>query len=269
MAQAGRRRATLVLVRSDQRGALTDLAWREYIDRFHAERAGVTEAVFGHLEGGSAAVHRWVQEAIPAPGAVLDVACGSAPMVGELTGGWVGVDRVTAELALARRRGAPRVVVGDASALPVRDVSFDTVVCSMALMLLQPLDRALREMTRVLRPGGRLVALAPDARPLTLRNRARYARLLVALRRRRIGYPNDLAGVDVALRAAGLELISDDRRRFACRIDRPETATLFVESLYLPSVDPDRLAAANTVAQRWVGTTIGIPLRRLVAVASG
>jgi demethylmenaquinone methyltransferase / 2-methoxy-6-polyprenyl-1,4-benzoquinol methylase len=60
---------------------------------------------------------------------------------------------------------------GDALALPVGDESFDTVTISFGLRNLADRARGLREMHRVLRPGGRLFVLEfsqPDAwfRPL-------------------------------------------------------------------------------------------------------
>lgn len=51
---------------------------------------------------------------------------------------------------------------GDATALPLPDNSFDVVTCQTLLMHLQkPLD-ALREMLRILRPGGLLICVEPN-----------------------------------------------------------------------------------------------------------
>ena len=51
---------------------------------------------------------------------------------------------------------------GDATKLPLDDESFDVVTCQTVLMhLAQPLD-ALREMLRILRPGGLLVCVEPN-----------------------------------------------------------------------------------------------------------
>jgi ubiquinone/menaquinone biosynthesis C-methylase UbiE len=64
-------------------------------------------------------------------------------------------------LAHARRRAAAsgRTVslhVGDAQRLEFPDASFDTVVCTFALCAIPDERRAIAEMWRVLRPGGRL-----------------------------------------------------------------------------------------------------------------
>ena len=85
-----------------------------------------------------------------------------------------GVDLSTGMLERARAR-AERLGVtadlreGDAQALPFPDASFDTVVCALSLCSVQDVERAVAEMHRVLRPGGRLLLLdhvRPTSRPL-------------------------------------------------------------------------------------------------------
>lgn len=49
--------------------------------------------------------------------------------------------------------------LADAGALDFADESFDTVLCTLGLCSVPDDGRAVREMTRVLRPGGRLVLL--------------------------------------------------------------------------------------------------------------
>lgn len=48
---------------------------------------------------------------------------------------------------------------GDAEQLPFDDASFDTVVCALSLCTIPSPVAAVREMQRVLRPGGRLLLL--------------------------------------------------------------------------------------------------------------
>ena len=83
-----------------------------------------------------------------------------------------GVDREprwVAEAPEKFRRAFPHVAPelisfhqGDAIKLPLADDSFDVVTCQTVLMhLAQPLD-ALREMLRILRPGGLLICVEPN-----------------------------------------------------------------------------------------------------------
>ena len=55
-----------------------------------------------------------------------------------------------------------RFVQGDAADLPFEDASFDVVTAAQLLCFLPNPDRALAEMRRVLRPGGRVVILDTD-----------------------------------------------------------------------------------------------------------
>jgi ubiquinone/menaquinone biosynthesis C-methylase UbiE len=73
-----------------------------------------------------------------------------------------GIDLSDAMLDIARDRskqlGRPATLQqGDAHALPFDDTSFDTVVCTFGLCAIPDHTKAIAEMTRVLRPGGRLI----------------------------------------------------------------------------------------------------------------
>jgi SAM-dependent methyltransferase len=76
----------------------------------------------------------------------------------------VGVDLSAAMLALARQRAEAlglanlRYVEGRGEALPAADDAFDVVLASLSLMYVIDRAAAAREIARVLRPGGRLVA---------------------------------------------------------------------------------------------------------------
>lgn len=94
---------------------------------------------------------------------VLDVACGTGVLAREAAarvgvGGRVtGLDLNDDMLAVARRiRPEIDWRQGDATALPFETGSFDAVACQFALMYLPDRLAALREMWRVLAPGGRL-----------------------------------------------------------------------------------------------------------------
>lgn len=241
-------------------------AWPEFVDRFHEDRPGITEATLGLARSDGIDPYQWLAEPLPATGRRLDLACGSAPLSDRDAGnGWIGVDRSPAELVIARQRGATRLVRADAARLPVATGSFPAVVCAMAIMIVQPLDTALGELRRVLAPGAIAVLMLPGTFPLTPRDLARYGRMMVALRRSHLGYPNDRALAHLAARmdAAGLTVVDDRRRRFALPIVDADTGRLFVRSLYLPGVDKARMHVASELAAGWQGSEIGIPLRRV------
>jgi len=98
---------------------------------------------------------------------LLEVACGAgvflekhASHVGQIA----GLDLSDIQLALARRRladridaGTAQIVKGDAVALPWEDDRFSAVACMGSLDFFPEPQKALCEMHRVLRPGGRAV----------------------------------------------------------------------------------------------------------------
>ncbi len=91
---------------------------------------------------------------------VLDVACGTGVLAreGRERGARVvGLDINEGMLAVARRHDGVEWVHGAAEELPFDDESFDAVVCQFGLMFFTDRAEALREMRRVLTPGGRMV----------------------------------------------------------------------------------------------------------------
>lgn len=58
---------------------------------------------------------------------------------------------------IAQRRPDTRLVQASAEALPFEDASFDTAVATLVLCTVADQPQALRELRRVLRPGGRLL----------------------------------------------------------------------------------------------------------------
>ena len=101
---------------------------------------------------------------------VLDVACGTGILAREAaartgpTGSVVGLDPGPGMLAVAERL-APNIEwrQGAAESLPFADQSVDAVVSQFGLMFFVDRHQALREMLRVLRPGGRLVIAVWDS----------------------------------------------------------------------------------------------------------
>jgi demethylmenaquinone methyltransferase/2-methoxy-6-polyprenyl-1,4-benzoquinol methylase len=119
--------------------------------------------------------HAWrrlVARAVAAapPGAVLDLATGTADLALAIREAdprrlVVGADFAEGMLARARvklrGRGERRVplVAADALALPFRDDTFAAVTSAFLLRNLEDLERGLREMRRVTRPGGLVITL--------------------------------------------------------------------------------------------------------------
>lgn len=99
---------------------------------------------------------------------VLEVGCGSGVISAELaalqTAYVVGLDIQSRLLAIAAARTEPVTYLqGDAHTLPFPAAAFDAVVCHYLLMWLSDPARAVREMVRVTRPGGCVLACAePD-----------------------------------------------------------------------------------------------------------
>lgn len=98
------------------------------------------------------------------PGArILEVGVGTgiiARALMDLGHDVVGVDLSVRMLERARRRlGAPVVVAGDARRLPFADASFDQAVSVWVLHVVGDIAGVLREVARILRPGGRYLVI--------------------------------------------------------------------------------------------------------------
>jgi arsenite methyltransferase len=109
---------------------------------------------------------------LPPDGIALDVGCGPGNVTASLAratgpGGLaLGLDPAEAMLARAVRAQASRQIGflrADAQRLPLRDATVDAVVSIAVLQHIPDPAAALAEMTRVLRPGGRLAVLVPTA----------------------------------------------------------------------------------------------------------
>jgi demethylmenaquinone methyltransferase/2-methoxy-6-polyprenyl-1,4-benzoquinol methylase len=139
--------------------------------------------------------HRWRARAADlarvGPGSrALDVATGTGDLAIELRGRGaevVGLDFAERMLELARGKG-PEIefVQGNALELPYHDASFDAVTVGFGARNFADLDRGLREMARVTKPGGRVVILeitTPQKPPLSLFFRLWFDRVVPALGR--------------------------------------------------------------------------------------
>ena len=113
---------------------------------------------------------------VPSGGRVLDMGCGTGPVLAELrAAGWQcsGLDAAPDMLAQARERlaaaGLPDddLHQGDCRAAPFPDGSFDAVLCMGVISYIEDYAPILREIRRLVRPGGiAIVTCRNAARPV-------------------------------------------------------------------------------------------------------
>jgi demethylmenaquinone methyltransferase/2-methoxy-6-polyprenyl-1,4-benzoquinol methylase len=107
---------------------------------------------------------RLAADTVVRPGdAVLDACCGTGDLAiaAERAGGRVtGLDFSEQMLVRARAKSdGVEWVLGDVTALPFDDASFDAVTVGFGIRNVPDLDVGLAELARVLRPGGRVACL--------------------------------------------------------------------------------------------------------------
>jgi ubiquinone/menaquinone biosynthesis C-methylase UbiE len=183
-------------------------------------------------EMGAAVTAAIVEETQVSPGMrVLDLACGSGePSISiavllKGTGHVTGVDFASAPLEVARERAAKRgldnveYLQADVHRLPFKEESFDRVSSRLGVMFFSDLPKALGEMRRVLKPGGRVALLGWGAMEqpyfettigTVLRMRPELEVPASAQAMFKFGRPGTLAG---ALREAGFDGAEDRVRR--------------------------------------------------------
>ena len=248
---------------------MSETDWAAYLATYHAGHPGITETALNHARHpvhGSA--YQWLAEVAPDPaGDVVDLACGSSPLQPLVNHrSYVGVDQSAAELSAARTAGRGPVVLGDITDLDLPDASADTVIMSMALMLV-PLAPVLDQVARLLRPGGIFVTMAPTTWPVKAHDLPAVAVLSAALRGpgsmpRRLGS----AALQRQLGKAGLRITSLTRERFPFPLSTARDARLAVQSLYTPGRTADQLRRAESWLTRLPGRTeLPVPLLRLAA----
>ena len=139
----------------------------EEVLEFDDETSRVVEE-FNASQGAMARRRRIIAAlALQAGEAILDVGSGPGHQAFEISsvvgpGGRVqGIDPAKSAIAIASRRcsGLSNIhfELGDAAQLPFEDETFDAVMSSQVFEYLQNVSGGLREMYRVLRPGGRVL----------------------------------------------------------------------------------------------------------------
>jgi SAM-dependent methyltransferase len=134
------------------------------------ERAGWGASIVGYDDAFGVVSRQTVAPTLDAANVragthVLHVCCGPgmhADGAVKRGAGAVGLDfPAVVELARKATPGA-EFQAGDAQALPFPDSSFDAVVCGYGLMHVPDSEKALREMWRVVKPGGRVAVSVWD-----------------------------------------------------------------------------------------------------------
>jgi ubiquinone/menaquinone biosynthesis C-methylase UbiE len=160
-----------------QRAALPLDLQNSYRQRYRVMRPGWTSS--------GEQLEALVRSHVSPSSSVMDLGCGRGGVV-ELV--WrdvrlaAGLDPDVPSLAEHRADGMP-VIRGRGEQLPFGNESFDLIVCIWVLEHLRSPETVLREVRRVLRPGGHFVFLTPNLRnPLLAFNR--LGRALPLLQRR-------------------------------------------------------------------------------------
>ena len=121
----------------------------------------------GSSAGGGSSSRCWTTHFSPAAiqtaRAILDMGCGTGTMLGHLRrfGDAQGVDADEQAVGFCRSRGEERVQLLESETLPFSDDSFDLVTALDVLEHIEDDRAALREIARVLRPGGTFLATVP------------------------------------------------------------------------------------------------------------
>lgn len=117
--------------------------------------------------------YRWLLRLLdPVPGRrLLDVACGEGVLPNiareQFQLDAYGSDLSVAGLRIAGGEGASSFVAGSGEGLPFADASFDYVTCIGSLEHFLDMEAGVREMARVLKPGGTAMILVPNTYSLT------------------------------------------------------------------------------------------------------
>lgn len=121
-------------------------------------------------------------------GLILDAGCGPGTygiILGEAGARVMGIDISSQAVAVAKERARRKAVnfaplLGDLESLAARNDSFDVCFCGWVLHHLPDIRPALSELTRVLKPGGRILIVEPNESNLAVR----LSRLVEGLARR-------------------------------------------------------------------------------------
>lgn len=112
--------------------------------------------------------------AATSPARILDLATGSGDLALALRAASpqaevIGADFCLPMLEIARAKNVPSLIQADGLRLPFRDALFDAVTVAFGLRNMASWENALREMARVLRPGGFILVMDFSLPPFPFR----------------------------------------------------------------------------------------------------
>jgi ubiquinone/menaquinone biosynthesis C-methylase UbiE len=192
---------------------------------------------------------------------ILDVGCGPGFFCAELLEevgehGWVaGLDASPQMLALAKRRCAKRENItflqADATSLPVDDASFDAALCVQVLEYVSDYSKALAELHRAVRPGGRVLVWDTDWATVSWysSNPHRMQRFLAAWDEH-LAHPSLPRTLAPAMRLAGFDRVHAGAHTFAAAAWDPGTFGVSLIEL-IADFAAGRNDLSDTDAQEW------------------
>jgi len=152
----------------NSKGQVNELFTRTVEDwaRFYADPKPVTMSAQNLVSRRRFAMEM-LETRLPPGAKILDVGCGTGHLAAELArrgyDAW-GVDMSEAMVRYAGEHYSPdRFQLGDIERIPFPDNTFDGITCLGVMEYLSSDESALREMRRVLKPGGRAVITTPSS----------------------------------------------------------------------------------------------------------
>jgi ubiquinone/menaquinone biosynthesis C-methylase UbiE len=148
----------------------TELAWAEWVRDYYRDIETYDWVdVADNVRGLEAFFHRNRRRTVRtllkryrAQEPMLDAGCGTGLNLASMPPGSTGIDLNPRNLDLIRKRLPDRQLVeGDIEKMPFDDASFATVVCTEVLEHVPYPATALKEIHRVLKPGGMLIGSVP------------------------------------------------------------------------------------------------------------
>ena len=157
--------------------------WKQRVKEYFSERATAWVAYYAdpeprtisaqHLASRQLFALQMVEAVMPPSARILDAGCGSGVTAARLMergyAVW-GIDLAEPMIRQARELcGSDQFGVGDIEHIPFADNTFDVVVSLGVIEYLESDEQALREIRRVLKPGGRAVIAISNGRSPLLR----------------------------------------------------------------------------------------------------